>query len=61
MSAGIFFGNKERQRMSVYRPFKGDYLGFSRGGVMSQIKKKFAVHLCFSNMISSFCFFDLSV
>lgn len=47
MSAGIFFGNKERQRMTVYRPFKGDYLGFGRGSTMSQIKKKFGDKRCY--------------
>eukprot|EP00029_Vermamoeba_vermiformis_P011292 TRINITY_DN616_c1_g2_i1.p1 TRINITY_DN616_c1_g2~~TRINITY_DN616_c1_g2_i1.p1 ORF type:complete len:1008 (-),score=401.27 TRINITY_DN616_c1_g2_i1:84-3056(-) len=41
MSAAIFHGKKERQRMSVYRPFKGDYLNLGKSSMALSIKKKF--------------------
>jgi hypothetical protein len=43
MSAAIFHGKKERQRMSVYRPFKGDYLNMGKSSMALSIKKKFNV------------------
>lgn len=43
MSAAIFHGKKERQRMSVYRPFKGDYLNLGKSSMALSIKKKFNV------------------
>jgi hypothetical protein len=36
-------GHKERNIMSIYRPFKGDYIGARRSGLAKSIAKQFGL------------------